>query len=182
MVLQRSAPGASEPAAAQPNAHGQVARRAWRRVAAMKPRSAPCRQRCRQQQTNRNAARIRATSSQATRNASPALVEPSKLGWLLVANGASSALRKVWVSLSGMKKAGMAGLFLCNPELRVSLEPAHFRPRNSSSGSTLGSLPRKARYIEASSSLLPRESTSLRKVSPFSRVRPPCSLNHSKAS
>src|SRR5712692_6887208 len=63
-----------------------------------------------------------------------------------------------------------------------SFEKSHekgycLRPRSRSSGSTLGSRPRKARYIAATSSVPPRERIISRKRSPFARVRPPCSLN-----
>src|SRR3546814_1251439 len=45
----------------------------------------------------------------------------------------------------------------------------YFSPRLSSSGSTLGSLPRKSRYRVARSTVLPREKILSRKVWPFSR-------------
>jgi len=52
-----------------------------------------------------------------------------------------------------------------------------FRPRSSRSGSTIGSRPRKARYIAASSMEPPRERIMSRKRWPLARVMPPFSLN-----
>ena len=52
-----------------------------------------------------------------------------------------------------------------------------FKPRRSSSGSTVASRPRKSRNSCSASALPPRDSNLLRNQSPFLRVRPPFSLN-----
>ena len=55
-------------------------------------------------------------------------------------------------------------------------------PRRSSSGSMSASRPRKSRYASSGSFEPPTPSSRWRKRSPFSRVRPPFSLNHSTVS
>ncbi len=56
--------------------------------------------------------------------------------------------------------------------------PPACNPRYFSIGSMLGGAPRHASYSFSRSSVLPRESTILRKRSPFARVNPPWSSNH----
>src|SRR5207237_10717709 len=63
-----------------------------------------------------------------------------------------------------------------------AIESAGFRPRCSSSASTLGSRPRKFLYKVAASAVPPRDRIIERNRSPFARVSPPCSRNHANAS
>jgi len=76
--------------------------------------------------------------------------------------------RRAWLDATERKTAGLP------PPFSLS----YFSPRNFSSGSTDGSLPRKSRYRVDSSTLLPRERILSRNSWPLAAVRPPCSVNH----
>src|ERR1700728_567512 len=81
------------------------------------------------------------------------------------------------------KRVGVARPFsVSTPRNHCFLGGASFRPRLSSIGSMLGSLPRQFLYSVARSCVLPCERIIARKRSPFSRVRAPLSTKPWKAS